>query len=56
LENLQDFSGMLGVGVGVTTLGVTGLYVALGGCPEVLGTTFFGFFFSLPRASRFPIK
>jgi len=58
LEKLQDFSGILGAGVGVTTLGVTGLYVVigLGGWPEVLGTTFFGFFFSLPRASRFPIE
>jgi len=47
---------MLGAaGAGV---GVTGLYVVmtLGGWPEGLATTFFGFFFSLPRASRLPMK
>jgi hypothetical protein len=37
---------------------VTGLYgvMTLGGWPEGLATTFFGFFFSLPRASRLPMK
>lgn len=29
--------------------------VGLGGCPDGFTTAFFGFFFSLPRASRLPI-
>jgi len=47
-----------GTAGGVTGDGVGGLYVIvdLGGWPEGLGTTFFGFFFSLPRASRLPIN
>jgi hypothetical protein len=41
-----------GVGAGV---GATGLYATRGGGTFVFATVFFGFFFSLPRASRLPI-
>jgi hypothetical protein len=57
LYELQDFSGTIGAAGGAGA-GVTGLYgvMTLGGWPEGLATTFFGFFFSLPRASRLPMK